>query len=551
MWSSCHIITGEKLQSLSDVYLGKQEDFEFNPFIRSQTDKHLELDMIPSDYDNPGCIFVYGHRIREFAQHIEKLRNPFTLITHNSDENIVECDEFLKILRYPRLQKWFAQNVCFDSEKLTALPIGIANSMWPHGRPEWFKNNKLSKTKDVYFSFNLGTNGSKRTECYETLKPKLTFLPVVPPEENISRMKDYKFCICPEGNGVDTHRFWEALYLRTVPIVIDSPAIRLLTRNTRIPVIILNSWSDFNPAVLKYNFDGECLSDISFETHRRRICQTTPVTVVLTCLVNFQEYILDAIQNLLVHGNERIVVITEPGFFSRFSKFPMVDLVDAASLQDEFNFSTRTTLNQDYRNGFWRLASARFFVLYSYLKKHNLHNCLHIENDNVVYANVDSIPWNPTRMAGAYDGSGRMIPSVVWIPKPELLYNVLRAYDFSANDMVNFGRVGLEHLPIFPDSWTVGSEPFVVNTEQITENYPLYSYIFDAAAMGQYLGGLDPYVFGYVEPRTYVSPDCLIKYNYYEFKWTNGCPSLRVSGRDYRIFNLHIHSKKLEDFASS
>ena len=27
------------------------------------------------------------------------------------------------------------------------------------------------------------------------------------------------FCACPKGNGVDTYRFWEALYLGTIPIV--------------------------------------------------------------------------------------------------------------------------------------------------------------------------------------------------------------------------------------------------------------------------------------------------------------------------------------------
>ena len=30
---------------------------------------------------------------------------------------------------------------------------------------------------------------------------------------------NYMFVICPEGNGIDTHRMWEALYLRTIPII--------------------------------------------------------------------------------------------------------------------------------------------------------------------------------------------------------------------------------------------------------------------------------------------------------------------------------------------
>ena len=30
---------------------------------------------------------------------------------------------------------------------------------------------------------------------------------------------NYSFELCPEGNGMDTHRFYEALFLNTIPIV--------------------------------------------------------------------------------------------------------------------------------------------------------------------------------------------------------------------------------------------------------------------------------------------------------------------------------------------
>jgi hypothetical protein len=29
---------------------------------------------------------------------------------------------------------------------------------------------------------------------------------------------NHKFVLCPEGNGTDTHRIWECLYLNTIPI---------------------------------------------------------------------------------------------------------------------------------------------------------------------------------------------------------------------------------------------------------------------------------------------------------------------------------------------
>ena len=29
------------------------------------------------------------------------------------------------------------------------------------------------------------------------------------------------FIVCPEGNGIDTHRFWECLYLGLVPVILE------------------------------------------------------------------------------------------------------------------------------------------------------------------------------------------------------------------------------------------------------------------------------------------------------------------------------------------
>lgn len=550
-WSDIHIVTGERIQEIADVYLGELEDFRFNPRIWAHTHKHKPISSIVDEYDNPGIVFVYGHRLREFQKCMHMLRNPFTLISHNSDENIINCPEFIAICESPLVKSWFAQNVCFNHEKLKPVPIGIANTMWPHGRPEWFQNKKMSKPNNVYFSFNPGTNGSKRSECYNALKDKIEFLPTIGAKENIDRLSTYKFCICPEGNGADTHRLWEAIYTRTIPVVLSSPFISALKKHTNISMIIVDNWNKFDINSLQYTSEGTYLHDVSLESYKRQIVNHLGVTIVLVCLVNFQEYILDSIQNLITHGNKRIVVLTEYKFFSRFSEFPSVELVDVASLHDEFNFDSTSKLDKSFKDGFWHLASARFFVLYAYLKTFNINRCVHIENDVLVYADVDTIQWNPARMSGAYDGSGRMIPSVVWIPAHNLLRDVLANYNHSINDMYNFGSRDLERLPIFPDNWTLGSHPFTAPFNEISQNYPYYGYVFDAAAIGQYLDGLDPSVHSHTQKKTYVSPDCIIKYNGYRILWKKGCPYIQISGNDYPIFNLHIHSKNLKEYLTS
>lgn len=254
---SNQIVTGERVQQICDVYFGFKEDFDFNPVIKQQTDKHFNLHNLKMEYSNPYKIFCYSHRIKDLSNKIHFLKNKFILITHNSDGEIRDEPETRIILDCPNLYKWYAQNICFDNSKLFFLPIGIANSQWPHGNINLFNNelvlyNLFNKTENIYFNFNIDTNRSKRSLCYNILKNKLLWLDNISPSENILRLSKYKFCICPEGNGVDTHRLWEALYLKTIPIVIKSDFTNILQKYN-VPLVILDTWNDLNIDSLNYN----------------------------------------------------------------------------------------------------------------------------------------------------------------------------------------------------------------------------------------------------------------------------------------------------------
>ena len=251
------IVTGERIQQLCHVYFGFKEDFDYNPIIKQQTNKHFNLNNLNIEFNNPYYIFCYSHRIKKLSSKIHLFKNKFVLITHNSDDEIRNEPEILRILNCSNLDKWYAQNICFDNPKLYFLPIGIANSQWPHGNINMYNNeitlhNSLNKSKNIYFNFNIDTNKSKRSICFNILKHKLPWLNNVSPSENIVRLSQYKFCICPEGNGVDTHRLWEALYLKTVPIVIKSEFTNILQKN-KVPLVILNSWNELDETKLNYN----------------------------------------------------------------------------------------------------------------------------------------------------------------------------------------------------------------------------------------------------------------------------------------------------------
>jgi hypothetical protein len=249
-----NIITGEKMQQLCDIYIGYSDDFNFNPLISSQIDKHLIINNINTHFNNPYFIFCYSHRIDELSTKIQFFNNDFILFTHNSDFDVRNTPYVKHILNCPKLKKWYSQNLCFEHEKINLIPIGIANSQWAHGNLPFFKNIILEdyfKTKNVYFNFNINTNRNKRQPAYNSLNNKLEWLRTIEPDENLLRLRDYKFCICPDGNGIDTHRLWEALYLKTVPIMLQSVFTKILN-NYNVPIVILNSWDDFDESKLNY-----------------------------------------------------------------------------------------------------------------------------------------------------------------------------------------------------------------------------------------------------------------------------------------------------------
>jgi len=271
--------------------------------------------------------------------------------------------------------------------------------------------------------------------------------------------------------------------------------------------------------------------------------------IILVSVGNFQEYILDNINNLLLFNNNDITVITNKDFFYHFNNYS-ITLIDYTELNDN-DFTIKSQLDKKFRNGFWYYCSLRLFYVYSYIKENNLQKCIHLENDVLTYINFDDITLNfkENKIYATFDCDTRVIPGIIFIPNYKAFEPIINKYDFNINDMENLARFNesfILPLPIFP----------IINNVCIKFNklYFDFNMIFDAAAIGQYLGGIDPNN----EPGDttgFINETCIIKYNKYKFEWIKinnlQIPHIIINSVKYKICNLHIHSKNLKKFMSN
>ena len=275
------------------------------------------------------------------------------------------------------------------------------------------------------------------------------------------------------------------------------------------------------------------------------------MNIVLVSVGNFQEYILTNIKQLINLGHKNIYVITDFDFFEYFNEYKNnIILIKKEDLIDNYDFENKSNLNKDFRNKFWLLTSNRFFYIYSFMKLHNIDNVIHLENDVLIYYNCDDTLYDKLDKQYIYmpfDSFDRNIASIVFIPNYNILNEVLDNYDFSKNDMENFSIIqkkcdNIKNFPIYINNSSMNDEYHFV-----TSNFDNFEYIFDAAAIGQYLGGVDPRnITG--DTQGFINETCIIKYNNDTFIWENNKPFIIINDIKYPIFNLHIHCKNLNSF---
>ena len=213
-------------------------------------------------------VFVKSNLLEEFLLKYSSAISSRVIICGNSDYDFTQALEIPKSVKRMYLQNSFITN----NKDFFTLPIGIENlRISINGLPRLMKpglpwNKRKKKVLVGPFSSTHPERESLEksiqllvSQEIEIVKHRLS------PKDYSALMQQYQYVFCPRGNGVDTHRFWEALYRGAVPIVIESQWSRGI-RHLKIPFIEITEPTE--TAILRgiRDFSGEVAEPSKYPT---------------------------------------------------------------------------------------------------------------------------------------------------------------------------------------------------------------------------------------------------------------------------------------------
>jgi len=235
MYSSEDILSNDKFLALrneSIVYIKMDALYRGNPiFWRGQQHTHRNA-----------TIWITGHSDGG--------------VTSNIYEKYKNCNSV-----------WFTVNKECSRPNLFAIPLGITNNCDDTPVHRIFGNTDVmlevmaleKKYKNlVYMNFAIQTYPAERKTVWNMFKD-VSWVTVGNAEPTLEGrrkfledIRNHRFVLCPRGNGVDTHRLWETLYMGSIPIVKRHCA---LEEFTDLPILWIHDWAEITEDLLKKEYD--------------------------------------------------------------------------------------------------------------------------------------------------------------------------------------------------------------------------------------------------------------------------------------------------------
>ena len=209
------------------------------------TQKFLPLNIRHGD-----IVFVRHAFLHEFFLKIHpQILYPYILLSHINDDSM---DGAWLPLIDDKIIKWYAQNVAVYHPKLVPLPIGLQNLYnYDYGITSIYQklhHRSVHKKNKILFGFSMGEkhNYEERLSAFKALSHNPNTVQIknrMVQISYLSLLNEHAFVASPSGRGIDCHRTWEALYVKTIPIVRKS----ILTEyfyDQGMPLWMIDDWQE-------------------------------------------------------------------------------------------------------------------------------------------------------------------------------------------------------------------------------------------------------------------------------------------------------------------
>lgn len=183
--------------------------------------------------------------------------NGFTIFTGQEDTPIDE-----KIILPFNVNRIYAVNAIYNTDRVIPFPFGLQRNMGNDKRLEIMEDNigkLIEPSKLLYINCAVERHQERKPLANFTTNDWVTtrfdkdskFFPYHKYQDFLDELRNHKFIACPKGHGMDTHRIWETLYMRRVPIIIDHQYFRRLLDG--FPVLFITNWTELTPQLLESN----------------------------------------------------------------------------------------------------------------------------------------------------------------------------------------------------------------------------------------------------------------------------------------------------------
>lgn len=207
---------------------------------------------IRSKYQTQSITYVSSDLLGAYLA--RKSKFPLVVVSGGTDHDITQA-EYESMLA-TSTTRFYVQNLAFpEAENISFLPIGVEDFKWGrNGMPWnfWMKSDFTAKKKLVLVG-PFGRTHASRAACIdESRASNMAELLIerMPSWQYASVASTFLFIACPRGNGLDTHRFWETLYRKSIPVVIRDHHSENLAKYS-LPHVAISDWAHLHDFRIK------------------------------------------------------------------------------------------------------------------------------------------------------------------------------------------------------------------------------------------------------------------------------------------------------------